>query len=75
MKAGSIALAVAGFVALAAGPAEARHRHGCGYGLYYDYSHSNLLSPLSYVFPAANWGPFFQCHMYYTPIVPPPATN
>jgi hypothetical protein len=74
MKVGPIALAVAAVVATAAGgPSEARthaHRHGyCGYGLHYDYSHSNFLSPLSYIYPAANWGPFFDCRMYYSPVV------
>jgi hypothetical protein len=36
--------------------------------LHYDYSHSNSLSPDSYIYPAANWGPFFQCRMYYSPV-------
>jgi hypothetical protein len=54
-------------------PAEARgYRHyyarGCGYTLYYDYSHSNFLSPLTYIYPAANWGPFFACQIHYGPI-------
>jgi hypothetical protein len=53
----------------ASGPPEAKvyaHKHRyCGYGLHYDYTHSNALSPDSYIYPAANWGPFFQCHMYY----------
>jgi hypothetical protein len=61
------------FVILAAAtsrPAEARsygHRYGyCLHALHYDYSHS--LSPYSYIYPAANWGPFFQCRMYYSPV-------
>ena len=57
-------------------PAEAKHygRNYCGYSLRYDYSHSNFLSPRSYLYPAANWGPFFQCRLYVTPVVylPPP---
>lgn len=57
-------------VALAAAlssPAEAR-RH-CGYALHYDYTHSNFLSPRTYVYPAANWGPFFQCRLYRSPVI------
>jgi len=46
----------------------ARGHHFCGYGPYYDYSQSNALSPYSYIYPAANWGPFFQCRMYYSPV-------
>jgi hypothetical protein len=69
---GMILLATAIFAATCA-PSEARHyRHGrCGYGPYYDYSHSNFLSPLTYIYPAANWGPFFACRMYYSPVEPP----
>jgi hypothetical protein len=49
-------------------PAEA-HRYGrCLHALHYDYSHSNSLSPFSYIYPAANWGPFFQCRMYVSPV-------
>jgi hypothetical protein len=80
MKMGLIAVTVAIVTAAAAGPSAARtyaHRHHyyCGYGLHYDYSHGNLLSPLSYVYPAANWGPFFQCRMYVSPVIyiAPPA--
>jgi succinate dehydrogenase/fumarate reductase flavoprotein subunit len=49
-------------------PAEAR-RYSCGYSLHYDYSHSNFLSPRTYIYPAANWGPFFQCRYYSSPVV------
>jgi hypothetical protein len=71
---GLIAAAIGLVVALASGPSQARgyahrHHHYCGYGLHYDYSHSNSLSPMSYIYPAANWGPFFQCHMYQGPVV------
>jgi hypothetical protein len=71
-KLGLIALAIAvaamAFVAGAqARPYTGRH-HYCGYGLHFDYSHGDALSPPSYVYPAANWGPFFQCHMYYWPV-------
>ena len=44
--------------------AEARvHRHWHRYGdqaLYYDYSYGNVQSPWTYIYPAANWGPFFS---------------
>jgi hypothetical protein len=71
MKMGRIALAVALAAVATIEQAEARtyaHRYGCGYQLHYDYSHSNMLSPYSYIYPAANWGPFFQCHMYNSPV-------
>jgi len=72
MRMGSIALAVAVVTAAASGPSEARiygHRHrNCGYGLHYDYAHSNALSPYSSIYPVANWGAFFQCRMNYGPI-------
>jgi hypothetical protein len=54
---GMILLAAAVFAATTT-PSEARRHGRCGYGPYYDYSHSSFLSPLTYVFPAANWGPF-----------------
>jgi hypothetical protein len=49
-------------------PAEARRSY-CGYSLHYDYSHSNFLSPRTYIYPAANWGPFFQCRYYRSPVL------
>ena len=64
-------LAVAFGLALAvvtSAPAEAK-RYYCGYSLHYDYSHSNFLSPRTYIYPAANWGPFFQCRYYRSPVV------
>ena len=70
-----VGLVVLAVLVLAEGtskPAEARiyaHRSGyCLHALHYDYSHSNSLSPYSYIYPAANWGPFFQCRMYYSPV-------
>jgi hypothetical protein len=48
-----------------------RHHGHCGYALHYDYQHGNVLSPSSYLYPAANWGPFFACRMYYGPIYVP----
>jgi hypothetical protein len=72
MKQAALIALAAIVTAAIAGPSEARpyqHRYGhCGYGLYYDYSHGNSLSPLSYIYPAANWGPFFACRMYYSPV-------
>jgi hypothetical protein len=79
MKAGRVALAVIAIAAVTTGQAEARihHRHGhYGCQLYDDYTRSNALSGLSYIYPAANWGPFFRCHMYsvyYAPVVVAPA--
>jgi hypothetical protein len=72
MKAALVALAVVAIAALTAAPAEARrhHRyayHGCHQ--YDDYTRGNTLSGLSYVYPAANWGPFFHCRMYYSPVI------
>jgi hypothetical protein len=55
------------------GAAEARshvHRYGfCSGHLHYDYTRSDFLGPLTYVYPVANWGPFFQCHMYRGPVI------
>ena len=79
MKAKLAALALAAIVTAATSQSsEARpYRHSyCGYFPHYDYSHSNALSPMSYIYPAANWGPFFQCHLYVSPVLvqlPPPA--
>jgi len=72
-RVGLVALAVLVLAALTSRPSEARsyaHRSGyCLRALHNDYSHSNNLSPYSYIYPAANWGPFFQCRMYYSPVV------
>ena len=78
MKAALVALAVVAIAALTAAPAEARrhHRyayHGCHQ--YDDYTKSNSLSGMSYVYPAANWGPFFHCRMYYSPVISAPLTS
>jgi hypothetical protein len=78
MKVGLVVLAVAAVVTTATlKPSEARsYRHYgyCTHFLLYDYTHSNALSPMSYIYPAANWGPFFQCHVYLAPIVYLPAS-
>jgi hypothetical protein len=72
-------VAVLAVTALAVpGSAEARpHRHWHhyhSYALYYDYDHGNMLSPTSYIYPAANWGPFFYRVRHYGPVLyQPPA--
>jgi hypothetical protein len=69
---GLVVLAVLVLATATSRPAEARiypHGYGhCLHALHYDYNHSNSLSPLSYIYPAANWGPFFQCRMYVSPV-------
>jgi hypothetical protein len=66
----SIAALGAGLLSVP-GSAEARaHRHHGSYALYYDYTHGNMLSPASYVYPAANWGPFFHRVRHYGPVLP-----
>jgi hypothetical protein len=45
-------------------------RHYGSYALYYDYSHGNVQSPTTYLYPAANWGPFFHRVRHYGPILP-----
>jgi hypothetical protein len=73
MKVGLIAAAVAIGIAATSAPSAGRsygHRHHfCGYTLHYDYTHSNMLSPASYAYPAANWGPFFQCRFSVGPVI------
>lgn len=71
MKRAALILFVTVVAAATLTSSEARsYRHDrCGYRLYDDYSHSNFLSPLTYIFPAAVWGPFFRCRMYYSPLV------
>jgi hypothetical protein len=70
MKAKLILLALAAAVAAATPQAsEARAYRHCSYFLHYDYTHTNALSPMSTIYPAANWGPFFQCHMYVSPVL------
>jgi hypothetical protein len=68
MKKTGIALAALAAVALALPtPSNARgsrHHARCGYALLYDYNHGNVQSPSTYLYPAANWGPFFACRMY-----------
>lgn len=66
LLAGTVGLGLAIAAAL---PAPAEAKRYCGYSLHYDYSHSNFLSPRTYVYPAANWGPFFHCRYYRSPVV------
>jgi hypothetical protein len=66
MRAGRVALAVIAIAAVTSGQADGCH-------LYDDYTHSNALSASSYIYPAANWGPFFHCRMYYSPVLVAPA--
>jgi hypothetical protein len=72
MKLRSFVLAAAALLTLS-GAAEAGghvHRHGfCSGHLHYDYTRSNFLGPFTYIYPVANWGPFFQCHRYRGPVV------
>jgi hypothetical protein len=70
------ALAVTSLSVPSSAEARAHRRHHSGYALYYDYSHGNGLSPTGYVYPAANWGPFFHRVRHYGPVLPyqpPPA--
>jgi hypothetical protein len=71
MKGGVIALAMAAAV-WAATPQSSDARgyryHYCTFIPHYDYTHSNSLSPMSYIYPAANWGTFFQCHVYLSSV-------
>ena len=78
MKAGSIALAIIALAAVTTRQAEARIHHWHSHyncHQYSDYTHSNALSGLSHIYPAANWGPFFACHMYYVPVVSAPMAS
>jgi hypothetical protein len=68
MRMGTIAFVVAVLTVALCGESEARMHRACGYGQLFDYSHSSTLSPYTYVYPAANWGRFFQCHTYYGPV-------
>jgi hypothetical protein len=71
MKAALVALAVVTIAALTAAPAEARRHHRYAYSCHQsdDYTRGNSLSGMSYIYPAANWGPFFHCRMYYSPVI------
>jgi hypothetical protein len=70
IAAGAVALAT--LLLTVSSPAEARHRHHhySDYALY-DYSYSNIQSPATYIYPAANWGPFFYRVRHYGPLAGP----
>jgi hypothetical protein len=59
---------------IAPSSADARaHRHWHQYGdyaLYQDYSYGNVQSPWTYIYPAANWGPFFRGVRHCGPVAP-----
>jgi hypothetical protein len=67
----SMILLAAALLATTSTTSEARHyRHSrCGHGLYDANSQSNSLSPLGYLFPAADWGPFLGCRIYVSPVL------
>jgi hypothetical protein len=70
------AIAVATLLLLVSRPADARahrhwHNHYSDNSLYYDYSYSNVQSPATYIYPAANWGPFFYRVRHYGPLAGP----
>jgi hypothetical protein len=47
-----------------------RHwHHDNDHALYYDYSHRNWQSPWTYIYPGANWGPFFHRVRHYGPVL------
>ena len=70
------ALAVSVLTASTSAEARSHHRHWHHYShvaLYHDYSFGNVQSPTTYIYPAANWGPFFHRVRHYGPIVYQPA--
>lgn len=74
MTRSAMILLAAAVLATTSAPSEARHyRHSyCQFGPSYDYDQNNSLSPLTRIFPAADWGPFYRCRMYYSSIQPLP---
>lgn len=66
----SVAAVTVSFLVICS-PAEASARHHCNScALYYDYSYGNWQSPMTYIYPAANWGPFFHRVRHYGPVLP-----
>jgi hypothetical protein len=61
------AITVSGLAAPGSAEAHARRHwhHYDRYTLYYDYSFSNVQSRWTYIYPAANWGPFFHHVRHY----------
>ena len=72
MKFGSLSLAAVILLAWS-GMAEAkghiRHGHCPRYYLFHDYTRGDFLGPYTFVYPAANWGPFFRCHVYRSAVI------
>ena len=67
----SLASVAALIVTLLASSADARvyrHWHSHSQPVYYTYG--NVQSPWTYIYPAANWGPFFHRVRRYGPILP-----
>jgi hypothetical protein len=50
------------------GQANAR-AHRYWYAAYSEYDYGNTLSPCSYIYPSADWGPFFHHVRHYGPVV------
>jgi hypothetical protein len=71
MKKALMVLGLSATLALIAGPAQARRWHHayCDGITYTDYNQSNNLSPGTYIYPAANWGPFFHCVRHFGPVI------
>jgi hypothetical protein len=74
MTRSAMILLAAAFWATTSTSSEARHyRHNsCDFGPPQEYGRNNFLSPLTYVYPAADWGPFYRCRYYMGTIVPLP---
>jgi hypothetical protein len=45
-----------------------RHWHSHSQPVYYTYG--NIQSPWTYIYPSANWSPFFHRLRHYGPILP-----
>ena len=56
-------------------PADARRfrhwQHEDSYAAGGEYIYGGALSPLSYIYPSANWGPFFHRVRHYGPLAGP----
>lgn len=71
MKKALMVLSFSATLALMTGSAQARHWRYCDSLTYADYSQSSHLSPWSYIYPVANWGPFFHCVRHWGPVIYP----
>jgi hypothetical protein len=77
MKKALMVLGLSATLALITGSAQARHWRYHAYcdGITYtDYSHGSSLSPWTYIYPVANWGPFYHCVRHFGPVVYLPPT-